>query len=458
MDGASTWKKSELVSVLWRFLGLFLPSILAWDLQTRKLSLRQYMFGCNLGYHFPFTIQLCTSLHINPYYCTKILLISEAKSWQLQKKRQVQNYQFMVVHGATGCLWHAYTATHLLTIHCTRGTEVIINFVSCLSIIMISAWPSFGFWIAVRCIRHQQQSSQHHWSWMGQVCCALKIPSTSILESRITIPELIFVCSNAALDPRFAAIHVIWQVFPELHGKHSANSFHLLDSTCLNHLQIQLESLLMFEGQGYSRERNMVTERTLVNWFSQVVRFLFWAQEAEKMSINICSGNVLGYKQATYQHNVQYVSLDNASQNVVICRFDLFTFASKTGYQTLIVGAISMIMQLVYPVFKPCTINLECFDKKCQHAPWLFHRVACVAASLSLCNILDSGLQFLLLWTWAGRQVEDDSATVLDKMTSSTAKISLSCLSILLSVSCGWVGYLGIDEKPLTGKIVGVKA
>jgi hypothetical protein len=87
------------------------------------------------------------------------------------------------------------------------------------------------------------------------------------------------------------------------------------------------------------------------------------------MSINICGGNVLGYKQATYQHNVQYVSLDNASQNVVICRFDLFTFASKTGYQTLIVGAISMIMQLVYPVLKPCTINLECFDKKCQHAP-----------------------------------------------------------------------------------------
>lgn len=146
---------------------------------------------------------------------------------------------------------------------------------------------------------------------------------------------------------------------------------------------------------------------------------------SRKMSINICSGNVLGYKQATYQHNVQYVSLDNASHNVVICRFDLFTFASKTGYQTLIVGAISMIMQLVYPVLKPCTINLECFDKKCQHAPWLFHRVACVAASLSLCNILDSGLQYLLLWTWAGRQVEDDSATVLDKMTSSTAKISL---------------------------------
>jgi hypothetical protein len=79
----------------------------------RRLSLRQYMFGCNLGYHFPFTTQLYSSLHINPYYCTKILLISEAKSWQLQKKREVQNYQFMVVHGATGCLWHAYTATHL---------------------------------------------------------------------------------------------------------------------------------------------------------------------------------------------------------------------------------------------------------------------------------------------------------------------------------------------------------
>ncbi len=51
-----------------------------------------------------------------------------------------------------------------------------------------------------------------------------------------------------------------------------------------------------------------------------------------------------------------------------------WTFASKTGYQTLIVGAISMIMQLVYPVLKPCTIKLECFDKKFQHAPWLFHR------------------------------------------------------------------------------------
>jgi hypothetical protein len=132
----------------------------------------------------------------------------------LQKKRQVQNYQFMVVHGATGCLWHAYLTNHPLY----KGDWSHHHVVSRLSIIMISAWPSFGFWIAVWCIRQQQQSSQHHWSWMGQVCCALKIPSASILESRIRIPELIFVCSNAALDPRFAAIHVIWQVFPELHG------------------------------------------------------------------------------------------------------------------------------------------------------------------------------------------------------------------------------------------------
>jgi hypothetical protein len=80
MDGASTWKKSELVSVLWRFLGLFLPSMLAWDLQTRKLSLRQYLFGCNLSYHFPFTTQLYTPLLRNPYYCTSSLH-SNALQW-----------------------------------------------------------------------------------------------------------------------------------------------------------------------------------------------------------------------------------------------------------------------------------------------------------------------------------------------------------------------------------------
>lgn len=81
MDGASTWMKLELVSVLWRFLGLFLPSMLAWDLQTRKLSLRQYMFGCNVGYHFLFTTQVYTSLHINPYYYCTSLLHTNALQW-----------------------------------------------------------------------------------------------------------------------------------------------------------------------------------------------------------------------------------------------------------------------------------------------------------------------------------------------------------------------------------------
>jgi hypothetical protein len=96
MDGASTWKKSELVSVLWRFLGLFLPSMLAWDLQTRKLSLRQYLFGCNLSYHFPFTTQLYTSLLRNPYYCT-----SSLHSNALQ--------------------WH--TSLHWKTLHCTLALQ-----------------------------------------------------------------------------------------------------------------------------------------------------------------------------------------------------------------------------------------------------------------------------------------------------------------------------------------------
>ncbi len=61
----------------------------------------------------PMAIDILHIVSLPRHPWTKILLISEAKSWQLQKKRQVQNYQFMVVQGATGCLWHAYTATHL---------------------------------------------------------------------------------------------------------------------------------------------------------------------------------------------------------------------------------------------------------------------------------------------------------------------------------------------------------
>jgi hypothetical protein len=71
----------------------------------------------------------------------------------------------------------------------------------------------------------------------------------------------------------------------------------------------------------------MVTERTLV-MVQSGGEILVLSTGSSKMSINICSGNV-GYKQATYQHNLQYVSLDNASHNVVTCWFDLLNFCFK---------------------------------------------------------------------------------------------------------------------------------
>jgi hypothetical protein len=121
----------------------------------------------------------------------------------------------MVVHAATGCLWHAYTATHLTSHPLYKGDWSHHQF--CKPLVHNHDFSLAQLWFLNSSLVYPSDSSNSLLN-MGQVCCALKIPSPSILESRTTIPELIFVCSNAALDPRFAAIHVIWQVFPELHG------------------------------------------------------------------------------------------------------------------------------------------------------------------------------------------------------------------------------------------------